>query len=161
MVRANNTETALNEAVALDLLEAAGLASTPAVAASFSVNGSTADLRLVVQNLDGGWDDQTFDEDGILYKADADGDYSYRGEDPADYADAFDVDAGDEDYSPLIDFLDFVNNSSDEDFAADLGSYLDVDAFARYLAFEDLSPTLTTSTARATTRTCAGRPARK
>lgn len=138
VVRANSTETSLNEAVALDLLEAAGLASEHAVAARFNVNGSQSELRLVVQNLDGDWDEENFEAEGILYKADADGDYSDRGDDPEAYAEAFDVDAGEEDYTPLMDFLDFVNNASDEEFAEQLGDYLEVESFARYLAFQEL-----------------------
>jgi len=138
VVRANTSETSLNEFVALDLLADAGLASEPAIATRFSVNGSDDQLTLVLQNLDDDWQEASFDDDGILYKAEADGDYSYRGTDAADYEEAFSVEAGDEDYTPLIDFLDFVNNSSDEDFAAKLDEHLDVKSFARYLAFEDL-----------------------
>lgn len=52
MIRANNSDTSLNEAVALDLLEEAGLASQEAVATSFSVNGSTAVLRLAIEHPD-------------------------------------------------------------------------------------------------------------
>ena len=79
-----------------------------------------------------------FAVDGLLYKADANGDYSYRGTDPSAYADAFDVEAGDDDLGPLISFLDFVNNSSDADFASGLAARLNVAAFATYLAFEEL-----------------------
>jgi spore coat protein CotH len=140
VVRSSGTETALNEAVALDLLEEAGLVSEHAVATRFSVNGGEARLRLVVQNLDGTWDDENFDSDGILYKAEAGGDYSYRGEDPDAYTNVFDQETAtdDERLEPLIDLLEFINNSDDETFAAELGEHLDLQAFATYLAFEDL-----------------------
>ena len=138
-----STGSGLNEAVALDLLRAAGLASERAVASRFSVNGSAETLRLVVQNPDDTWDAENFDSDGILYKAEARGDYSYRGTDPAAYEGVFDQEAGGsgggtDNLDPLIGFLDFVNNSSDADFAAKLAERLDVDAFARYLALEAL-----------------------
>jgi spore coat protein CotH len=133
IVRSNSSETALNEAVALDLLAEAGLASEHAVASSFSVNGGDARLRLVVQDLDEDWEAENFSTDGLLYKSEAGGDWSWRGDDPDAYADVFD-----HDLTPLIDFLDFVNNSSDDDFAAELPQRLDVDAFARYLAFEEV-----------------------
>ena len=42
------------------------------------------------------------------------------------------------DLSPLIELLDFVNNSDDTTFAAELPARLDVDAFATYLAMMDL-----------------------
>ncbi|MCF4123388.1 CotH kinase family protein [Antribacter sp. KLBMP9083] len=140
VVRSNSTETALNESVALALLEEAGLAGEHAVATGFSVNGAEEELRLVVQNLDDDWDEERFDTEGVLYKAESGGDYSYRGEDPEDYAEVFDqeTDKDDEDLSPLIDFLQFVNESSDAEFADQLADRLDVEAFATYLAFEDL-----------------------
>jgi len=138
VVRSNSSETALNEAVALDLLREAGLASEHAIATSFSVNGSDARLRLVVQHLDEAWEEENFSTDGLLYKSEAEGDWSWRGEDPDSYTDVFDQETGDDDLTPLIDFLDFVNNSSDEEFARGLAARLDVEAFATYLAFEDL-----------------------
>jgi spore coat protein CotH len=138
VVRSNSTETALNEALALDLLAEAGLASEHAVASSFSVNGADARLRLVVQHLDEEWEAENFSTDGLLYKAEAGGDWSWRGDDPEAYVDVFDQETGEDDLTPLIDFLDFLNNSSDEDFAAELPERLDVPAFARYLAFEEV-----------------------
>ena len=138
IVRSNTSQTALNEAVALDLLAEAGLASEHAVASSFSVNGADARLRLVVQNLDEEWEAENFATDGLLYKSEAEGDWSWRGDDPDSYADVFDQETGDDDLTPLVELLDFLNNSSDEDFTAGLPERLDVQGFARYLAFEEV-----------------------
>ncbi|PWD52547.1 hypothetical protein C8046_13055 [Serinibacter arcticus] len=143
VVRASSSETSLNEAVALDLLEAAGLASERAVATRFSVNGSEEVVRLTLQNLDDTWTQENFadgsaDAGSVLYKAEAGGDYSWRGEDGAAYAEAFEIEAGADDYAPLVELLDLANNASDADFAAQLPELLDVQQLARYLAFEDL-----------------------
>lgn len=142
VVRSNNTETALNEAVALAALAEAGLATQQSAPVRFTANGSAAVLRLVIEHPDDEWTDATFGDDasseGVLFQADAQGDYSYRGDDPTAYADAWDHEAGEEDYTPLIEFLDFVNNSTDEEFAAGLADRLDVGSFARYLAIEEL-----------------------
>lgn len=138
VLRANSSETSINEAVALDLLAEAGLATERAVATRVSVNGSEETLVLVLQNLDDTWFEENFSSGDILYKADAEGDYTWRGDDPTAYAEAFDVEVGDEDYTPLVTLLDLVNNGSDEDFATQLPELLDVESFARYLAFEDL-----------------------
>jgi spore coat protein CotH len=138
VVRGNSSATSLNEAVALALLGASGLASESAVAAAFSVNGATAQLRLVIQNPDDAWTDDALGDGVLLYKSEAQGSWDYVGDDPADYADSFDQEAGDEDAAPLIDFLEFVNDSDDATFAAQLAEHLDVDAFATYLAFQDL-----------------------
>lgn len=145
VVRGNTTETSLNEAISLELLDAAGLATQQASAARFSVNGSEETLRLVIQNPDDqSWYQMNIDDNGVLFKAKSGGDYSYRGDEYADYLDVFDLEANPDDlsdeeaYRPLIAFLDFINNADDETFAAELDTYLDVDSFAEYLAIEDL-----------------------
>lgn len=138
VVRGNSTETALNEAVALALLGETGLATELAAETRFSMNGSAAALRLVIQNPGESWDAANFASDGLLYKAEAEGDYSYRGDDPEAYAEAFDQEAGDDDLTPLIAFLKFINEADDATFAAELSQYLDVESFATYLAFQDL-----------------------
>ncbi len=138
VIRSNNTETSLNEAVALELLAEAGLASEEAVAISFTANDSDATLRLMVQDLDNTWDEATFGTDGTLYKSESGGDWSYRGDDADAYEDVFDIEAGTDDYEPLTDFLQWLEEASDEEFADGLSDRLDVEAFATYLAFEDL-----------------------
>lgn len=140
VVRSNSSETSLNEAVALELLDLAGLASQDAVITRLSVNGSEQVLRLVIDNPEDDWMAEELDASGALYKAESTGDYSYRGDDPESYTEVFDQEAGDDnaDLTPLIEFLDFINNSDDATFAAELGDRLDVDAFATYLAMQDL-----------------------
>jgi spore coat protein CotH len=140
VVRSNNTKTSLNEAVSLDLLRMAGLASQDAVAASFSVNDSAAVLRLVTELPDDLWMEETLDSGGALYKAEATGDYSYKGADPESYDNVFDQEAGEDnaDLTPLIEFLDFINNSDDATFNAELADHLDIDSLATYLAMEEL-----------------------
>ena len=137
VVRSNSSATSMNEAVSVGLLDAAGLATQRACAAEFTVNDRPARLRLVVENPNEEW---TADRlgGGNLYKADASGDYSYRGEDAADYAEAWEQEVGEDDLTPLIEFLDFVNNADDATFAAELDDHLDVEAFATYMAIEDL-----------------------
>lgn len=140
VVRSNNSETALSEAVALALLEQVGLASQDAVAVRFRANGGDEALRLVIENPDDAWMADAFDASGALYKAESGGDYSYRGGDPDAYDEIFDQEAGRDnaDLVPLIEFLDFINNASDEEFAAEIAQRLDVDAFATYLAMQEL-----------------------
>lgn len=139
VIRSSSTETALNEAVAQELLDLAGLANQDPISTTFTVNGGETELRLALEHPDDDWDDANFDnDDGALYKADSEGDYSYRGDDAGAYDDIFDQKAGDDDLEPLIDFLEFTNNTDDATFSADLGDYLDLDAFATYMAFQDL-----------------------
>lgn len=140
VIRSNNSETSLNEAVALEVLELAGLATQQAIAVAFRVNGSDATLRLAIEHPDDAWMADNFDADGALYKAESTGDYRYRGEDPDAYEEVFDQEAGDDnaDLTPLIEFLAFLGESDDATFASELDDWLDVEAFATYLAVQDL-----------------------
>jgi spore coat protein CotH len=140
VVRSNTTATSLNEAVALELLDMAGLASLQGVACRFSVNGSDQVIRLVTQLPADEWMQETFGSTGALYKAESSGDYSYRGDDPDSYTDVFDQEAGEDntDLTPLIELLDFINNADDATFSAELPKRLDIDSFATYLAMEEL-----------------------
>lgn len=138
VVRLNNTASALNEAMALDLMGKAGLATQPWAYAVVSVAGSAPVLRLVMEQPSAPWVGRTFDGTGILYKAEAQSNYDYLGDDPSAYAERFDVEAGEDDLAPLIGFLKWINQADDAGFASGLGGHLDVEAFATYLAFEDL-----------------------
>lgn len=140
VVRSNRSETSLNEAVALELLDAAGLASQEAAPTSFSVNGSDPTLRLIVENPDDAWMAARFEGSGALYKAESTGDWTYRGDDPDAYDEIFDQEAGKDvtDLTPLVSFLQFINEADDATFAAELPERFDIDAFATYLAMMDL-----------------------
>jgi spore coat protein CotH len=140
VIRSNGTETSLNEVMALELLDYAGLPTQDWTHSSFSVNGSEPVLRLAIENPNDEWDAATFENEGILYKAESGGDYSYRGDDPEAYAEVFDQEThkDEEDLAPLTDFLAFINESDDTTFARELEDHLEVEEFARYLAIEDL-----------------------
>ena len=140
VIRGNNTETSLNEAVALEVIGLSGAPTQKAFSTRFTVNGGPEVLRLAIESPNDDWEESTFDSEGILYKAESTGDYSYRGTDAEAYDEIFDQesDPDDENLAPLISFLDFINNSNDATFASDLGKHLDVAAFARYLALQEL-----------------------
>ena len=138
VIRASSSTSALNEAVALDLLAKTGLASEKAAHISLSVNGSDPVLRLTCQDLDESWVEQNFDVAGLLYKAESTGDYTYRGTDESAYKDVFDQETGEANLTPLIEFLQFINESSDADFQSGLAQRVDVDKMVTYLAFEDV-----------------------
>ena len=138
VIRAGATTSALNEAVALDLLATTGLASEKAAHISLSINGSDPVLRLTCQDLDESWVAQNFDVAGLLYKAESTGDYTYRGTDESAYKDVFDQETGEANLTPLIEFLQFINESSDADFQSGLAQRVDVDKMVTYLAFEDV-----------------------
>ena len=109
VIRSNHSETALNEALSLDLLSKAGLASQAAAYIRFTANDSEPRLRIAIENPDDIWLDAHFSEDGTLFKSEAEGNWSYRDENWESYVESFDLEAGGgdddaENYAPLIAF---------------------------------------------------------
>lgn len=135
---ASGSDTALNEALALSLTAKSGQTTQDYSFTSVSVNGGDSAARLVLDAPDAQWADDY--GNGVLYKGRADGSFDYLGEDPTDYEDAFkQINAeGSYDMQPVMDLLDFVNNSDDEEFAEELDEHVDVESFATYLATQEL-----------------------
>ncbi|MBN2113172.1 MAG: CotH kinase family protein [Acidimicrobiia bacterium] len=133
-------ETALNEALSLSLIDLAGEPAEEAAYAALSVNGSAATLRLIVQEPGVSLGADHFGTAGALYKAQSGGSFTYRGLDPDEYDGSFRQVSGEGqvDLTPLIEFIRWVEESSDEEFAAGLEERLDVDSFAHYLALHNL-----------------------
>lgn len=141
VVRGNDTDTYLNEAVAMAMIEEAGLPAHRVAFSAFSVNGGDSTLRLISEVPDDAlWNEEWFGTDGATWKADSDGDWDYHGEDGASYESLWKQRTGAEEVgmTPIAQFMDFINNATDEEFQASLGDKLDIEQFATYLAVESL-----------------------
>jgi spore coat protein CotH len=77
---------------------------------------------------------------GVLYKSLATGRFADQGDDPTDYADDFKqiTAKGSQDLQPVIDLVQWVEHSTDAEFAGQLADHVDVAAFARYVAWQNL-----------------------
>ncbi|MEH6820685.1 MAG: CotH kinase family protein [Dietzia psychralcaliphila] len=130
----------LNEAVALDLTAATGLASQRYSYSEYSINDDDSTTRLVLEHPDDGYASTAFDGSGYLYKADANSRFEYVGDDQSDYSDQFTPinSQGDGTLQPIIDLLRWVDSADDEEFAAELDQWIDVDSLATYLATQNL-----------------------
>lgn len=135
---AGGSDAALNEALALEMSAQAGQTTQDFTFTSVSVNGGKASARLLVDAPDPAW--ATSLGEGVLYKARAGGSLEYLGEDPTDYEESFNqINAdGSYDLQPVINLLRFVNRSDDDEFADELDEHLDVEAFAEYLATQEI-----------------------
>lgn len=130
----------LNEALALALTEASGQATQRYAYTTYSMNGSATQTRLLVENPDEAYADVLFDTAGVLYKSDAESSFTYQGDDLATYEEQFkQLNAEDtEDVQPIVDFLKWLSEASDEEFDAELANWVDVESFARYAATMNL-----------------------
>lgn len=132
------SDTAVNEALALELTAQAGQTTQDYTLTSFSVNNGAAVPRLLVDAPDEGWADEL--GNGVLYKARAGGSLEYLGDDPTEYEASFNQinSEGAQDLQPVMDLLEFVEKADDQEFATELADHLDVESFAQYLAVQEL-----------------------
>lgn len=132
------SDTALNEALALDLTAADGQTTQDYTFTSFTVNDGASVPRLLLDAPDAAWAAE-FGE-GVLFKGRASGSFDYLGGDPTDYEEAFNQinGEGSHDLQPVMNLLEFVEKADDEEFARELDDYVDAESFARYLALQNL-----------------------
>lgn len=132
------SSTLLKESLAISMVDASGEPSQGHAYSAFSVNGRSSGPRLLVEYLDEGYAEEL--GDGVLYKSLATSSFTYKGEDQTSYVDDYkQINAkGEQDLQPVIDLVKWVEQSSDEEFAAGLAAKLDVESFARYLALQNM-----------------------
>lgn len=129
----------LNEALALSLTDGSGETAERYGFTTVSVNNGPAVTRLMVENPDTEYA-EAVDGNGVLYKARAGGTFAYKGDDPSDYETSFRQlnKVGSQDLEPVMKFIKWVDEASDEEFAADLDKHVDVESFAKYVATQNL-----------------------
>jgi spore coat protein CotH len=134
------SKSSLNEAVALQMVGAAGEPTQQASYSSFSMNGSEEELRLIVESPGDTFGERNFAADGVLYKALATGSFEYLGDDPTLYETSFDQETAKnhQDLKPLIELVKWVSEASDEEFVAELDQHVEVESLARYIALQEL-----------------------
>lgn len=134
-------DTVLEEMVSVILLEEIGLEAPRVAYIAFSLNGGAETLRIVAENPSDEYVERIEDgSGGVLYKAQSFGTFRYLGHDPTAYDGVFEQDSAvnELDMNPLMDFLEFVETSSDKVFAAELDDWLDVESFIDYLVIHNL-----------------------
>lgn len=132
----------LHEPVSNAAFNSVGVTSVKTAYISLQFNGETPSLYAITEEPDQIYIDRIFPEsEGVLYKVQQVGNsFRYLGEDPTLYDGAFSQETAknEADLAPLIAFMRFATESTDEKFARDLSKWFDVDAFAAYLAVNNL-----------------------
>ena len=137
----SSDEALLAEPVTNEIARLVGLPATQTAYTGFQFNDDDETLYVISELVNEEYLSKYFENgDGVLYKAEIGSTLRYEGEDPSSYAKSFtqQTRVNDADLSPLIDFMRFLDQSDDETFENELPNYLDVDAFATYLAVNDL-----------------------
>ena len=131
----------LQEPVTNSMFRLAGLPATHTAYAGVALNQNPEQLYVLSEILDETYLAEHYnDPKGILYKAEVGSSLTYVGNDPSSYRRSFSQETRvkDADLGPLIAFARFLTESDDATFAAELPKRLDVDAFATFLALNNL-----------------------
>jgi spore coat protein CotH len=134
-------EAKLQEPLTNTIFLEMGLPAAETAFAGVRLNGAEEQLYVISEVIDDTYIEKHFDHpDGILYKAELGSTLSYQGEDPSNYTSSFTQQTrkNDADMAPLIDFIRFLDEADDATFENELPIRLDVDAFATYLAINNL-----------------------
>ncbi|WP_328903072.1 CotH kinase family protein [Streptomyces sp. NBC_00441] len=135
----SNAQVPLNEALALSLIDGTGEPAERYGLTTLKVNNRPTAVRLMVENPDTEYA-EAVEGESVVYKARAGGTFDYQGDDPSKYETSFRQlnKVGSQDLEPVMKLTEWVEKSSDKEFAADLGTYVDVDSFAHYVATQNL-----------------------
>ncbi len=131
----------LQEPLTNYVFDLVGLPSADTAYTSFQLNDETPKLYVLSEVIDEEYLAKNFtNADGILYKAELGSSLTYIDEDPSSYAESFSQETreNEADMAPFIRFMAFLTESDDATFENELDDYLDVDAFATYLAVNNL-----------------------
>ena len=132
----------LREKVFFDVSRSAGALAPRTNFANVYFNGELWGLYTVVEQIDDQFLDWTIgDDDGNLFKAGDDGaDLRYLGLNQEAYEGVYEIKNNEEqnDWTDLLSLLDFVNDSSSEEFESQVEKYLDLDLFLRSAALDNL-----------------------
>ncbi|MBN31537.1 MAG: hypothetical protein CL845_06020 [Crocinitomicaceae bacterium] len=139
--------TFAREKVFLDICEDAGILAPRATFAEVRYNGESWGFYTVVEQIDDQFLDRSIgDDDGMLFKAGSnfgpgsdEASLVYEGPNASDYGDAYDLKMNEsDDWSDFISFIEFINTASDEQFENELGDHLDLQAYLRSAALDNL-----------------------
>lgn len=139
--------TFAREKVFLDICEDAGILAPRATFAEVRYNGESWGFYTVVEQIDDQFLDRSIgDDDGMLFKAGSnfgpgsdEASLVYEGPNASDYGDAYDLKMNEsDDWSDFISFIEFINTTSDEQFENELGDHLDLQAYLRSAALDNL-----------------------
>lgn len=139
--------TFAREKVFLDVCEDAGILAPRATFAEVRYNGEAWGFYTVVEQIDDQFLDRSIgDDDGMLFKAgsnfgpgSSEASLVYEGPDASDYGDAYELKMNEsDDWSDFIGFIEFINTASDEQFENEIGDHLDLQAYLRSAALDNL-----------------------
>ncbi len=145
----HNDPTVMRAKVSWDIFEKIGVKASRANHVAFYINDVFYGLYLNVEHVDDEMLKKEFDEDsGNLFKCLYPADLTYRGANANDYSNyeefgrrPYDLTTNEEenDYSGLATFIDFLENSTNQEYEEQIHDYLDVHSTLKWMAVDVLT----------------------
>ncbi len=142
----------IREKIFFDVSREFGVPAPRANFANVYMNGTLWGFYTVIEQIDDQFLDwRILDDDGNLFKAGSnfgggpggggdEADLLYYGEDQSEYEDLYELKSNEDenDWSDLIDFTNFITNSSDTEFDEELVNHLEVDEYIKSAAMDNV-----------------------
>lgn len=155
--------TLMREKVFFDVCRAANVPAPRANFANVYMNGTLKGFYTVIEQIDDQFLDwKILDDDGNMFKAGDNftttpgsvgtpADLVYYGANQTDYTDRYELKTNEDadDWTDLIAFIDFINNSSSATFESDLSSKIELQEYLRSAALDNLFTNLDSYTGSA------------
>lgn len=138
----------MREKIFFDLCKDLEVLAPRANFANVYFNGTLWGFYTMVEQIDDQFLDWAIlDDDGNLFKAGANfgtsntpADLVYYGSSATDYTDRYELKTNEvaNDWTNLIELMDFINNSTDAEFENEFGNYFNIDEYIRTVALDNL-----------------------
>ena len=141
-IRIGSSEALLEEPLALYAYEIGGATVPESAYASVKVSDLNSKYYVICQNIEESYLAKNFnDSEGILYKAGNFVDLTYKGDDQTEYMEDFEqkTQINENDFAQLIEFLEFINKSTDKEFEEELDEWVYVNSLITMMVMEDLT----------------------
>ena len=136
----------LREITSYEFIEALDITAPQAAYGGVDFNKEGEILYTIVEHINEEFVEMNFDDPGLgnLVKARVGSGFNYMGDDPTAYVNTFELKTNENisDLHDLIEFLQFVEESSDEEFAEEIEDYLDLEQMLKYLVFCNVTVTM-------------------
>ena len=129
------------EVLAYNIMRASGINAPRTAYTKVYLNDEFWGVYVIVEQVDKTFIEQNFGDSsgGSLFKATQGANLSDQGPDSSAYFFSYDLKSNALDggtYTTLVNFIDFINNSSDVDFQAEIMNYIDLENYFKVLAVD-------------------------
>lgn len=129
----------IKDKLAYDMFRFQGVSGPRVAHAKLFINDEYWGIYAMIEQIDKRYLKRNFaDNDGNLWKNQGNSDLSWLGNDPTSYSFELQTNEEENDWTKFLDFVDFINNSTDIEFESDLNNFFHLDEYLKIVAIDIL-----------------------